>query len=432
MKTTILTAGAAGMFCGSCMRDNTLAAALMASGRDVELLPMYTPLRTDERNVSRERIFFGGINVFLQQAAGLFRRTPRALDWLWDRPGLLRLLGKLGSSTDPRDLGPLTVSVLAGREGNQVKELNRLVVYLRDHSRPDVVTLPNAMMLGLAEPIRKALDVPVLCELTGEDVFLDELPQPYRQQAMDWIGVHSRQVNRFLAASGYYADKAAAYFGLDRSRIDVLPPGIHAADLAPAGSALAEDRAPTVGYLSRFYPEKGFDQAVRVMLALRRKAGFENARLVAGGYVAPTHKTWLHDQLRIARTDDQGRWLDFRGELTRHDKARLLQQVDLLCVPTPYPEPKGLYLFEALAAGVPFAGYDHGAFGEWIAATGGGVLAPAGDVDALAERVAEVLADRAGRIAMGRQGRAAVLEDFTAERLAERFVRCLDRLESSA
>ena len=48
MKIVYLAAGAGGMYCGSCLHDNTLAAALMRLGEDVLLMPTYTPIRTDE------------------------------------------------------------------------------------------------------------------------------------------------------------------------------------------------------------------------------------------------------------------------------------------------------------------------------------------------------------------------------------------------
>ena len=67
MKILSITAGAAGMYCGSCFRDNALAVELLARGHDVTLLPLYTPTSTDETNVSRDRVLFGGISIYLQQ-----------------------------------------------------------------------------------------------------------------------------------------------------------------------------------------------------------------------------------------------------------------------------------------------------------------------------------------------------------------------------
>src|SRR5881394_1663230 len=85
VKICILAAGAGGMYCGSCMRDNALAAALKRLGHDVTLIPLYTPLKTDAPSVSGKRVFFGGVNIYLQHASKLFRRTPRFLDWVFDR-----------------------------------------------------------------------------------------------------------------------------------------------------------------------------------------------------------------------------------------------------------------------------------------------------------------------------------------------------------
>ena len=76
MKIAYIAAGAAGMYCGTCIHDNTLASALQRKGHDVALIPTYTPIRTDEADVSIDRVFYGGINVYLQQKSALFRHTP--------------------------------------------------------------------------------------------------------------------------------------------------------------------------------------------------------------------------------------------------------------------------------------------------------------------------------------------------------------------
>ena len=55
------------------------------------------------------------------------------------------------------------------------RKANRLVEFIRDELKPDVVTLPNLMFVGIAPLLREKLNVPVICELTGEDMFLDAL-----------------------------------------------------------------------------------------------------------------------------------------------------------------------------------------------------------------------------------------------------------------
>jgi hypothetical protein len=102
-----LTAGAGGMFCGSCMHDNTLARALGKRGYDVQLVPVYTPIRTDEDDFAVDQVFFGGINVYLQQKLGLFRLIPQFLDRFLDSPWLIRRLTNRAIATDPKFWGTL-------------------------------------------------------------------------------------------------------------------------------------------------------------------------------------------------------------------------------------------------------------------------------------------------------------------------------------
>src|SRR5690606_32252317 len=104
MHIAIITAGGAGMFCGSCMHDNTWARALMAAGAEVSLIPTYTPIRVDEQDVSDRRVFMGGLNLYLEHKSRLWRRLPRAITRPLDHPGVLRLLSKLSISSDAADL----------------------------------------------------------------------------------------------------------------------------------------------------------------------------------------------------------------------------------------------------------------------------------------------------------------------------------------
>ena len=113
MKIVYITAGAASMYCGSCLRDNALAAELMSRGHDVTLVPVYTPTLTDEENVSEHRVFFGGISVYLEQHSALFRNTPWIVDKLWDSELALKLAARRSIPVNPRLLGEMTHHHLA-------------------------------------------------------------------------------------------------------------------------------------------------------------------------------------------------------------------------------------------------------------------------------------------------------------------------------
>src|SRR6185436_6861139 len=100
MNILSIAAGAADMYCGSCLRDNALATELIARGHEVLLLPVYTPTHTDEPNVSQNHIVLGGISAYLQQYIPFFRRTPAWLDRLWDSKAVLSLASRGSISTN--------------------------------------------------------------------------------------------------------------------------------------------------------------------------------------------------------------------------------------------------------------------------------------------------------------------------------------------
>ena len=412
-----LTAGGAGMFCGSCMRDNTLAAALSRLDCDVQLIPLYTPIRTDEEDVSIDRVFFGGINVYLQQSVPLFRYLPGFLVRWLDHPRLLGGAGRLGIKTSGRQLGSLAVSVLRGEHGRQRGEVFRLAEWLAEHVRPQLINLSNLLIAGCVPTLKRTLRTPVLVTLQGDDLFVDELPEPYQSQARHELRRLADEVDGFLVFSQYYAEFMADYLHVPLDRFHVVPMGIRLTDfelLTPS----ADRRPPTIGYLARLCRAKGLHVLTDAYLRLRRMPGGEDARLHVAGWLPPTERAFARaefDKLRRAGVGDGFRYL---GELERPAKLDFLRSIDVLSVPTVYREPKGIFVLEALASGVPVVQPAHGAFPELLAATGGGRLVPPDDAEALARALHDLLLDHAGRIALGQAGRQRVLAEFGAERMA--------------
>jgi glycosyltransferase involved in cell wall biosynthesis len=223
-----LTPGTGGFFCGTCIRDNALTVALRKQGHDALMVPLYLPPALDEASGAEGApLFYGGINVYLQQKSGLFRRTPRWVDRLFDSPGALKGAAKRAGMTQAHQLGDLTVSMLKGEDGHQAKELDRLAEWLAsDDGRPDVVILSNALLMGLARRIKKETGALVVCTLQGEDTFLDSLPDPDREMAWQTLAERAADVDAFIAVSRYHADLMTARANLPPGRVHVVYNGI--------------------------------------------------------------------------------------------------------------------------------------------------------------------------------------------------------------
>ena len=419
MRILSLTGGAGSMYCGSCLRDNALASALLARGHDVVLTPVYTPTRTDERNVSQGRVLFGGISVFLEQHARIFRHTPRILDRLLDAEWVIRMASKRQIKVDPKSLGELTVSMLRGEQGFQRKEIDKMLEWLADEPRFDVVNLPYTLLLGLAAPLRRALGVPICCTLQGEDLFLDGLGEPYRQQSLDLIRAASIHVDAFVPVSRYYAGYMPGYLGVPAAKMRTIPLGINTG----AYPARTSERAPgspfTVGYFARIAPEKGLHALAEGYRALRTRPGIGPSRLLAAGYLAPEHQGYLADVKAKMAAWGLADHFEYRGELDRPGKLAFLHSLDVLSVPATYAEPKGLFLLEAMAAGIPVVQPRRGAFPELLERTGGGLLVEPDRAEALADGLLALWSDPARARSLGEAGAAGVREHFTVARMAE-------------
>ena len=429
MRILSFTGGAGQMYCGSCLRDNALAAALLARGHDVVLTPVYTPTRTDERNVSRAQVFFGGISVFLEQQVPLFRHTPRVFDRLWDAPWVIRLATKRQIKLDPSSLGEMTVSMLRGERGFQAKEIAKLLEWLRTEPRFDVINLPYALLIGLAEPLRRESKAPICCTLQGEDLFLDGLGQEYRNESMSLIRAAMVHVDAFLPVSEYYRDFMTGYLGIPREKMRLVPLGInmdgHRARPDPRNQPF------TVGYLARIAPEKGLHTLCEAYRVLRERTPGEAARLVAAGYLPPEHQPYLEEIRRQMREWGLEGEFEYRGEVDRAQKTAFLQSLNVFSVPTTYVEPKGMFVLESLANGVPVVQPRRGAFPEMVSKTGGGLIVEPDDPSALADAWLELWRNPDRAAALGRAGAAGVREHYDVGRMAEAAERAYESVRTA-
>jgi glycosyltransferase involved in cell wall biosynthesis len=426
MRLLYLTAGAAEMYCGSCLRDNALAATLLARGHDVVLAPVYTPTTTDEKNVSGSKVFFGGVSVFLEQHVPLFRYTPAALDRLWDSTSVLRLASKKQIKVDPKALGEMTVSMLRGTEGHQRKEIAKMLRWLEREPPFDAVNLPFALLISLAKPFRRALGVPIACTLQGEDLFLDNLQEPWRSQSLDLIRRAIDDVDVFIAVSDYYADFMPGYLGIPRAKIRAVPIGISLDGHAPQP---ARTTPPfTIGYFGRVAPEKGLHVLVEAYKRLRETPEAPPIRLLAAGYLLDEHRDYLRGiESRLAQWG-LAEGFTYAGAPDRPGKIALLRQMDVFSMPATYNEPKGLSLLEAMANGVPVVQPRRGSFPEIVERTGGGLLVAPDDPGALADGLLALLRDRRRAAALGQAGAAGVRAHYTVDHMAAAAERAYQEL----
>lgn len=427
MKVVYLAAGAADMICGSCLRDNRLVLALRRQGRDVTMFPLYTPLRLDEAAASDGPLYFGGLNVYLQTKSAFFRRLPRFVDRILDNSRLVRWLSGRAASTRAEELGAITIAMLQGDHGPLRKEVDRLIEALRP-VRADIVNLPDALFVGIAEKLKRELGTPILCTLSGEDLFLDGLVEPFRAQARELIRAASQHVDRFVSVSRYYADHCVTSMGIARERMRVAPLGVRCAEDPPRKAPAATPFV--IAYVGRICPAKGLLNLADALVTLRR-AG-RDCRVVAAGHLPSADQPYLEEVRARLLSADALRYFDYRGEVSYEEKRALLRSAHLFTIPTNYRESKGLPVLEALVEGTPAVQPRHGSFPEIIEDTGGGVLYDPAAPDGLATALAALLDDPERRERLSSAGYAGVRASYSDGRMASETWKVYEELQRSA
>ena len=177
----------------------------------------------------------------------------------------------------------------------------------------------------------------------------------------------------------------------------------------------------TVGYLGRIAPEKGCPPcSATPTTACASRASSEGCRLELAGYLGPEHQAYMEGMVRQVREWGLEEEIHYRGVLELDDKVAFLQRLDVFAVPATYDDPKGLSLVEAMASGVPVVAARRGTYVELIERTGGGVLIPSEDGEALMTELLRLRSDEALRATLGASAAAAVREHYTAEVMARR------------
>jgi glycosyltransferase involved in cell wall biosynthesis len=359
----------------------------------------------------------------LEQHSALYRRAPGWLHHLLAAPGLLKLAAGPATRTRPEHLGPITLSMLRGEEGNQARELDELIGWL-GREKPEVVCLSNALLIGMARRLRTELQVPVICNLQGEDWFLDSLPAAARDAAWQMVAERAADADLFVAPSRYFADLMRRRLGLPQDRMRVVFNGINLDGYSTNAPSTAPGPAfPTLGFFARQCREKGLEQVVAAFLILKKRNRVKNVKLRVGGSCGPADEAVVKEvQARLKRAGVEGE-ADFVPNPSRAAKLEFLRSLSVFSVPATYHEAFGLYLIEALGCGVPVVQPAHSAFPEILEATGGGVLCKAGDPNALADAIEGLLLEPERARALGAAGRAAVQAKFSVETMALQLAR---------
>ena len=421
MKIVHIIPGSGGTFyCQNCLRDNELIKILRKTGNDVIMVPIYLPHNIDGKGIMGDTpVFYGAINVFLKEKLPFYRHAPLWLERLFDSESLLQMAAKKAGSTRANGLEEMTLSMLEGENGRQATELDHLISYLNKEIKPDIVHLSNALLIGLARRIKEDLGAVVVCSLQDENEWIDPMSPEYQKLTWDKMAERAIDVDAFIAASRYYANRSIEQLKIPAEKVHVVYGGIELDRYEPASLDL---NPPVIGYLCRMSEYFGLGIIADAFINLKQKYEFKDAKLhLMGGYTGDDKafiKKMMHKFKKNNVREDVTLFENFDFE----ERIKFLKSLSVLSVPVPGGEAFGAYMIESLASGVPIVQPNAGGYPEFVANTGGGVIYEPNDPEHLAKALADLFSDKDKLQTLGRNGRNKVNSQYTMTAMAAKVL----------
>ena len=386
----IIPGSGGSFYCGNCLRDSKYVDALRKQGHQVVKIPMYLPLFSDEHDITDIPIFYGAISTYLKQIYPIFRKMPDWFEKLLDSKPMMKLAASMAGSTRAKGLEDMTISMLLGEQGEQKEELNKMVNWIAEHCKPDIIHISNALLLGLAKRLKEKTGVPVLCSLQDEDVWVDAMHPQFQQKIWDLMHERAEDVDALVAVSNFFAETMKKLMNLRDEKMHTFYLGVDADDYQ---FIPVKEKPRNIGYISRMCHENGFDIVVDAFIELKKKPGFENVKLIATGGSTGDDAKYIKEQKRKIRENNLEDSFEIIDEFEGDTRHNFFKKVSLISVPVRIGEAFGMYLLESMASGVPVVQPALGAFPEIVGLSGGGVTYMPNSPEKLSETWAELLSN---------------------------------------
>ena len=384
MKILFIVPGSGDSFyCGNCFRDNLQANALRKAGHEVVVMPLYLPFKYPSFQADTP-LFFPATTFFAAERFFYNGGMPRWISRILESKFLLRIASSFSGTTTADGLEEITLAMIYGVDAVFAEQVNPMLDWIEHHEKPDIIHLSTTLLIGVARAISQRTNIPVVCSVQDEEVWIDSMLPIFAQVAWKGIVGNLKYVDKLVTTSEFYKKSITARIP-QITDVDVVYPGVdvskYASDRYPAD--------PVIGFFYRMSRENGLDILAEAFVKLKKRDTVKNLKLkVAGGYTAKDRR-FLRGVKRILKPYMND--VDWQSSYHPEHHADFYKQITLISVPITFDEGVGLYLCEAFAAGRPAVEPATGSFPE-ITGDAGIVYSP-NNSDALADAIEKMLTD---------------------------------------
>ena len=384
MKILLIIPGSGDTFyCSNCFRDNLYAQALRNAGHEVVIMPLYLPL-TDQSFRANTPLFFPATSYYVAQKYFRKGKMPGVFEKILDSPAILHYATSLSGTTSAKGMEQMTLSMIKGDDKHFAKQTEKLIHWIVNHDQADIIHLSTSMLIGIAKAIKTKINIPIVCSLQDEEIWLDSLASQFAQEAWESIGHNSKYIDKFITSSEYYKLKVLNKIP-EIKEIEVVYPGVNIKKY----ESVNFPETPVIGFFYRMNYENGLDILAQSFVNLKNEKSIPDLKLKIGGGYTRENKSFVNRIRNILKPYSHDVIWSEHYSLKEH--TDFCKDISLICAPLRFNEAFGLYLCEAFAAGRPAVVPDTGSFSE-ITGKAGLLYAP-NDSENLTEAIRKMLTD---------------------------------------
>ena len=384
MKILFIIPGSGDSFyCGNCFRDNLQASALRNAGHDVIIMPLYLPLKHKSFQADTP-LFFPATTYYMAQKFFGKRKMPGWIKKLTGSSFMLKLASSLSGTTSAKGMEDMTLSMIEGNDVAFTDHISQMIDWIQTKEKPDIIHLSSTLLIGIAKVLRYKLNIPIICSVQDEEIWIDSLNINDANLAWQSIAKNVCHVDHFITTSKFYKEIVKKRIP-QISEIEVIYPGVDRKKYASA----SYPKDPVIGFFYRMNRKNGLDILVEAFIRLKKKNTIKNLKLkIGGGYIGRDNQFMKNIKKTIAPYISD---VEISDSYSMEEQIRFYSQISVISVPITFGESIGLYLCEAFAAGRPAVEPATGSFPEIVGEAG--LLYAPNNSEALAEALEKLLSD---------------------------------------
>lgn len=112
----------------------------------------------------------------------------------------------MSGTTSAQGTEAMTLSMINGEDAVFQEQVAQLIQWIKEQEKPDIIHLSSSLLLGIARMIRLQMDIPIICSVQDEEVWIDSMNEKDASLPGRELLKIACDIDRFITTSEFYKE----------------------------------------------------------------------------------------------------------------------------------------------------------------------------------------------------------------------------------